>query len=61
MAATMREQVAAGHRMMEWMEQRDEENPEGHKGGAEADLKYLKFVEFRKVNPPNFIREYNPD
>ena len=61
MAATMREQAAAAHRMMERMEQRDEENPEGHNGGAEVDLEYLKFAEFRKANPPSFRGTYNPD
>ena len=61
MAATMRELVVAAHRMMERMEQRDEENPKGHNEGAKVDLEYLKFVEFRKANPPSFRGTYNPD
>ena len=46
MATAMREQAAAAHRMMERMEQSDEENPEGHNRGTEVDLEYLKFTEF---------------
>ena len=61
MAATIREQAAAAHRMMERMEQRDEENLEGHNGGAEVDLKYLKFAEFRKANMLSFRGMYNLD
>ena len=61
MAAAMREQAAAAHRMMERMEQRDEENPEGHNGGAEVDVEYVKSAEFQKANPPSFRGTYNPD
>ena len=61
MVIAMREQATTAHRMMEWMEHRDEENPEGHNGGAEVDLEYLKFTKLRKVNPPNFTRAYNLD
>ena len=46
---------------MEQIELRDEENPERHNGGAEVDLEYLKFAEFRKANPPSFRGAYNPD
>ena len=58
MAAAMREQAAAAHRMMERMEQRDEENPKWHNRGAELDLEYLKFAKFRKANPPSFRGAY---
>ena len=61
MAAAIREQVAATHHMMEWMERRSKENLEGHNGGAMIDLEYLKFTELRKANPPSFRRSYNPD
>ena len=61
MATAMREQAAAAHHMMEWIEQRDEENPEGHNGGAEVDLEYLKFAEFRKANPLSFRGTYKLD
>ena len=61
MVATMREQTVAAYHMMERMEQRKEENSEGHNGGAEVDLEFLKSAEFRKVNPLSFRRAYNPD
>ena len=61
MAAAMREQAPTAHRMMERMEQRDEENPEGLNGGAEVDLEYLKFAECKKANLLNFRGAYNPD
>ena len=57
----MREQATAAHNMMEQMGQRDEENPEGHNGGAEVDLGYLKFAEFRKTNPLSFRGPYYID
>ena len=47
--------------MMERIEQRDKENLEGHNGGVEVDLEYLKFAEFQKANPPSFRGAYNPD
>ena len=61
MAAAIREQAIAAHHMMELIEQKDEENPEGHNGGDEVDLEYLKFTEFRKENLLSFRGTYNPD
>ena len=61
MAADMREQATATNRMMERMKQRNKENSEGYNGGAEVDLEYLKFAEFRKANPPSFRGAYNRD
>ena len=54
MAAAMREQATATHRMMEQMERRSKENLEGHNGEAEVNLEYLKFAEFKKENRPSF-------
>ena len=45
MAAAIREQAAVAHRMIEQMEQMNEENSKEHNGGAEVDLEYLKFQE----------------
>ena len=61
MAAAIREQATVVHHIMKRMEQRNEEISEGHNGGADVDLKCLKFAEFRKANPPSFIRAYNLD
>ena len=57
----MWEEAATAHRMMERMEQRDEENLEGHNGGVEVDLKYLNFAEFLMANSLSFRGMYNPD
>ena len=61
MVAAMKEKATAAHHMMERMEQRDEKNSEGHNGGVEVDLEYLKVAEFRKANPSNFKGAYNLD
>ena len=57
----MREQSTAAHHMMEQMERRSKENLDGHNGGVEIDLEYLKFAEFWKVNMPSFRGTYNLD
>ena len=54
MAYAMREQAVAAHKMMDQLGRQPEVNQGGNLNGPEVDLKYLKFAEFWKANPPSF-------
>ena len=43
------------------MGRQPEEGQGGNPNGADIDLEYLKFAEFRKTNPPSFQGTFNPD
>ena len=53
MAYATREQAATANRMIESLERHVEGNLDENAGGTEVILEYLKFIEFRKANPPN--------
>ena len=38
-----------------------EEGRAGNPNGPAIDLEYLKFAEFRKMNPPSFRGAFDPD
>ena len=61
MAYAMREQVATAHQMMDQLGRQPEGDHGGNPNGPEVDLEYLKFAEFRKVNPPSFRGAFDPD
>ena len=54
LAYAIQEQAAIAYQMMDWLERRPEVHHEGNLNGSWMDLKYLKFAEFRKANPPGF-------
>ena len=61
MTYTMREQVVTTHQMMDQLGRQPKNGHGGNHNGLEVDLEYLKFVEFRKANPPSFKGAFNPD
>ena len=61
MAHAMREQAAAAHQMIDQLGRRPEAHHRGNPHGPGVDLDYLKFVEFRKANPPGFRGAFDLD
>ena len=67
MAYAMREQTAAAHQMMDQLGRQPEAgyggNPHNPRNphGRGANLDYLKFAEFRKMNPHSFRGAYDSD
>ena len=61
MAYAMWEQAIAAHQMMDQLGRQLEVGHGGNSNGPGMDIKYLKFTEFRKANPPNFRGVFNPD
>ena len=59
-ARAMQDQAIVAAQMVERMNRQSEENST-KRGRMEVDLEYLKFSEFRKVNPPSFRGTFNPD
>ena len=57
----MREQAVAATQMMGQLGRQPKVGPGANHNGPGVDLEYLKFVEFRKANPPNFRGAFNPD
>ena len=60
-AYVMREQAMAAHQMMDQLGRQPEVGQGRNPNGLEVDLEYLKFAEFRKVNPPSFRGAFDPD
>ena len=61
MAYAMREQPATTHQMMDQLGRQPKGGCGGNPNGPEVDLEYLKFVGFRKANPPSFRGTLNLD
>ena len=57
----MGEQEVVAHQMMDQLGRQPETNQGGNPNGLEVDLKYLKFAEFRKANPPSFKGAFDLD
>ena len=57
----MREQAVAAHQMMDQLGRRPEAGHGENPYDLVANLDYLKFVEFRKANPPSFRGAYDPN
>ena len=57
----MLEQAAATYQMMDQLGKQPEVGHGGNPNGPGMDLEYLKFAEFRKVNPPSFRGVCNPN
>ena len=47
--------------MMDQLGRQPEAGHEGNPNGLGMDLEYLKFVEFRKANPPSFREAFDSD
>ena len=57
----MREQATVANHIMERIERQPEVNNGGNARGAGVNLEYLKFVEFKKTNQPNFLGTFHLD
>ena len=57
----MREHATTVNQMMDQLGRQRKEGHGGNPNGPENDLEYLKFLEFRKVNPPSFRGAFDPD